>query len=387
MSTRVGYRIRGIEPPDLYLYPDSVKLMFWGWAVPHGLEAKHRELSQGLDKDGKPLRPLKPESIKHRKSEVGPTDPHGPPLQPSHARSRVHSLLTGRAHTTSAEFWWRFDSVTGKSFAAVLSHQAERGRDVFGLSPKATAWVKQKTHAKWEAWKRSTQTQVQRAAMPGKQIAYQPKTPARPVPVIARRGRTDLENMDAGPGADLGRTRRAIRAGMHTGFRRLNAHGERWKPLYGDEGSPRPTVTQRKAVEKALAVRFRPDPRASSRRDVTVLVDVQKLDDALAADPSFYVAGPDSGAALSGRYRQFERFLLEARARDSAVSMPRLSIDSEGRPAVVDGRHRLAVFRDQGAAVVPVTVHRDDAKRFREAFGASRSILGALVALLRTLAG
>lgn len=387
MSTRVGYRVRGVEPADLSQYPDSVKLMFWGWVVEFGLEAKHRDLSKGLDKDGSPLRALKPKSIKHRKSEVGPTDRHAPPLQPSHARSRVHSLLTGRAHVNSAEFWWRFDSVTGNSFAAVLSHQAEQGRDVFGLSPKATAWVRQQAGKRWESWKARTQTQVQRAAMPGRQVARQSNAPRRPIVGVPTRGRTDLENMDAGPGADLERTRRAIRAGQHTGFRRLNAEGERWTPLDGGEPSPRPTTTQKRAVEKALAVRFRPDPRAAARRDVMVLVDVAKLDDALAADPSFYVGQRGTGAAIGGRYQQFERWLLEARATDRAVSMPRVAIGEDGSPSIVDGRHRLAVFRDQGAAVVPVTVHRSDARRFREQFGASAALLRSLVAILRTIAG
>jgi hypothetical protein len=28
-SSQVGYRLRGIEPPDLARYPDPVKLMFY----------------------------------------------------------------------------------------------------------------------------------------------------------------------------------------------------------------------------------------------------------------------------------------------------------------------------------------------------------------------
>ena len=139
---QVGYRIRGIEPPDLLQYPDPVKLMYWGWVVELGLQAKDRDLAAGLDKDGAPLRPLKPESIKHRKSEVGPTFWNAPPLSPGQARSRVRSLLTGRAHLSSAEFWWRFDPITGRSFAEVLIGQRDAyGRDVFGLSPAGTGWV------------------------------------------------------------------------------------------------------------------------------------------------------------------------------------------------------------------------------------------------------
>ena len=32
-SFQVGYRLWGIEPPDLARYLDPVKLMFWGWVV------------------------------------------------------------------------------------------------------------------------------------------------------------------------------------------------------------------------------------------------------------------------------------------------------------------------------------------------------------------
>ena len=67
---------------------------------------------RGWDKNGKVHR-LKPKTIKYRKSEVGPVHPNAPRLIPALNLSRVRSLLTGRAHTTSAEFWWKFDSVTG----------------------------------------------------------------------------------------------------------------------------------------------------------------------------------------------------------------------------------------------------------------------------------
>ena len=380
---QLGYRIRGIEPVDLMLYPDPVKLMWWGWVVEFGLRAKDRDLARGLDKDGAPLRLLKPESIRHRKSQVGPTDRYAPPLQPSHARSRVRSLLTGRAHVNSAEFWWKFDPVTGRSFADVLVHQKEQGRDVFGLSSTATAWVQQQAVKRWEAWKRKAGAQTQRAAMP--------LAPKSPVVGVALRGRADLANMDAGAGADLARARLALRAGQHTGFRRLNAEGEKWTPGPGvpagpgGEASTRPTVTQRKAVEKVLAVRFRPDPRAASRRDVTVLVDVRKLDDALAESPESYVGMQGRGADFE-RYRRFERFLLNARATDGAIVMPRATLDGDG-PSLADGRHRFAVFRDQGAAVVPVTVPRSEASRFRELYGASFSLLRSLVGLLNSIAG
>lgn len=393
MSTQVGYRLRGIEPPDLAIYPDSVKLLWWGWVVEFGLEAKHRDLSRGLDKDGAPLRPLKPESIKHRKSEVGPTDRGAPPLQPSHLRSRVHSLLTGRAHVNSAEFWWRFDPVTGRSFAAILDYQREQGRDVFGLSPAATAWVRQQAGKRWEKWKRAAHVETRRAAMPGKRIVKQPLADRRPAFVIPLQGRTDLANMTAGPGVDIERTRRAIRAGWHTGFRRLNAEGEQWTPGPGvpagpgGSSSPRPTPTQRRAVEKALAVPFRPAPRAALDRESTVLVDVRKLEDAWAAQQGRYLGRGATGAGEPVKYARFERWLLESRASGRAVEMPRAMLGPDGAPVFRDGAHRFAVFRDQGAAVVPMTVPRAEAPRFRLLFGASLDLLRSLVGLVERFAG
>ena len=61
-SSQVGYRLRGIEPPDLARYPDPVKLMFQGWVVDFGLTAKDRDLAAGLGADGTPLRPLLPKA-------------------------------------------------------------------------------------------------------------------------------------------------------------------------------------------------------------------------------------------------------------------------------------------------------------------------------------
>ena len=149
-STQVGFRIRGIEPPELSTFPDRIKLMFWGWVTEAALR-KDKELARGWDKNGN-VHPLKPQTIRYRKSEVGPVHPNAPRLIPALNLSRVRSLLTGRAHTTSSELWWKFDAVTGRSFAVVLHYAAEAGHDVFGLSPTGTAWVAREATKKWQAW-------------------------------------------------------------------------------------------------------------------------------------------------------------------------------------------------------------------------------------------
>lgn len=158
-SIEDGYAIRGEEPPGLRAQPEAVRLLFWGWVVEEGLRQKDRDLAQGLDKDGKPLRRIKASTRKHRHSAMTPTgrgDPSAPPLEPGRQKSRVRSLLTGRAYPDHAAFWWKYDAFTGESFAEILRHQKDQGRDVFGLSPAALkrtmarAWEK---FRRWEAGK------------------------------------------------------------------------------------------------------------------------------------------------------------------------------------------------------------------------------------------
>lgn len=149
-----GYTIRGIEPPGLRKQSDGVKRMFYGWVVEIGLRQKDRDLAQGLDKDGEPLRAISAATRKHRVSAMTPTgkgDPSAPPLEPGRQLSRTRSLLTGRAFVDHAEFWWKFDPFTGRSWADILYHQQEHGRDVFGLSPDA---LKRTMAQSWDRYKR-----------------------------------------------------------------------------------------------------------------------------------------------------------------------------------------------------------------------------------------
>jgi hypothetical protein len=154
-----SYKIRGIEPPDLATYPTGVKLQYWGWVVEFGLKRKDKELAEGLDKDGKPLKPISAKTRKYRRSAMTPSgrgSPNAPPLTPAYAKSRTRSLLDGRALSTHAEFWWRFDAFTGDQWGAILEIQARppHRRDVFGLSPTGTRWVQAQALKRWEAYKR-----------------------------------------------------------------------------------------------------------------------------------------------------------------------------------------------------------------------------------------
>ena len=138
-DSSVGFRLRGFAPTDLATYPDQVKRLFWGWVTDAALRVKDRELSHGWDKDGK-VHPLRPRTIKYRKSEVGPVTRNAPRLIPALNLSRVRSLLRGRAHTNSAELYWTFDEVTGDSFAAILHFSARRATTSLVSRPRG--WLR-----------------------------------------------------------------------------------------------------------------------------------------------------------------------------------------------------------------------------------------------------
>jgi hypothetical protein len=184
-----SYKIRNIAPPDLRNYPEEIRRMWWGWVVEFGLKVKDAELARGLDKDGEDLKRIRPRTRKYRRSAMTPSgkgDPNAPPLMPARALSRTRSLLAGRALSTHAEFYWRFDAFTGESWGKVLAIHARKGRDVIGISPKGLARVKALAWERWAAWKA------------GRYIPAPPKPPS--VPVVPRVGTYDVKNATFGIG-------------------------------------------------------------------------------------------------------------------------------------------------------------------------------------------
>ena len=151
-------------------------------------------------------------------------------------------------------------SVTGKSIADILRYQRdEYGRDVFGLSPDGTDWVQAQPLKKWNAWKQSAHVGTPAVSPIGKPVekrVIKQEIERRPVRFV---GRTDLEIMTGCAEFDEERTRASIKVGLHTGFRILNAEGEKWTPGSG-LGEPITatayTPTQKRTVEQTLAVRF-----------------------------------------------------------------------------------------------------------------------------------
>lgn len=193
--SRDGFTIRGIAPPELRGRPDEVRLIFWSFVLDATLGTKDRELAQGLDKDGRPLRPISAYTRAHRRSMMTPTgrgDPSAPPLMPGRALSRTRSLLTGRAFADRCEIYWRYDPFTYDSWARVLRAQRSRGRDVIGLSPAGLATV---TAASWRAFRAWAAT-----GMPGPPPHVSPAPAPAPValPIL---GRTRMTWAESGIGA------------------------------------------------------------------------------------------------------------------------------------------------------------------------------------------
>jgi hypothetical protein len=152
-----GFSISGMAPPEVVASHGFFSTMFYEWVLEFTLKRKDKELSQGRDKDGAPLRPISAETRRHRVSAMTPSgrgDPSAPPLDPGRQKSRTRSLLTGRAYSDHVEMWWKYDPFTRASWARVLEHQAEQGRDVFGLSPEGVKWVQAQALKRWEAYKR-----------------------------------------------------------------------------------------------------------------------------------------------------------------------------------------------------------------------------------------
>lgn len=157
-ATEDGYTLDGLDPPGFERFPDDVRTMFYGWVLELGLRAKDRDLAKGLDKDGKPFRPIHEATKKHRVSAMTPSgkgDPNAPPLIPGWQKSRTRSLLTGKAFANRVEFWWKFDPRTHDSWARILEYQRDNyGRDAFGLSPVAQKRVRAQAWERWDKWRK-----------------------------------------------------------------------------------------------------------------------------------------------------------------------------------------------------------------------------------------
>ncbi len=107
-------------------------------------------------------------------------------------------------------------------------------------------------------------------------------------------------------------------------------------------------------------VKFVPHP--NQRKDeTTIMVDVSKLDQAWQGDTDYYVA---PGEDPQGKKAAFLRFL----AKGKPVEASRVNIEN-GVVSFVDGRHRFAALREEGAKQMAVTIPKKQKDEFLEKFG------------------
>lgn len=250
-SLTVG-QVGPVHDPDYLRASSAVKAEVKRWIVVYGLKEKDRDLAAGLDKEGKPLRPIALATRAHRESAMGPADPNAPPLMPAYAVSRTRLLLEGEPTSKGAHFWWGYDPHTGDEWGKILDYH-RRGigvghrikRDVIGLSPDAVARVREQVLKRWKAWKRA-----------GLRLGWQPRPkPLAKVPELVTTGRVDFHNFTYGIGG-TGAPGVGVRT---TGFRQRRPGGG--LTAFGGPGtSPTPRITPPKPKPRPKPPKPKPQP-------------------------------------------------------------------------------------------------------------------------------
>jgi hypothetical protein len=146
-----------------------------------------------------------------------------------------------------------------------------------------------------------------------------------------------------------------------------------WSETLIDPVIPKPDISAEDAKLKAEAelqagVKFVTPESAIGGDYVTVVVDVSRVDAAWKAQDT-YIGQGGTGAAIGGRYENFQAFLARARTDGTAIEQPRAGLDMNGVITLGDGRHRFAVFRDEGQTMLPITVPKEEARKIRRKYG------------------
>ena len=110
---------------------------------------------------------------------------------------------------------------------------------------------------------------------------------------------------------------------------------------------------------------FTTDPQFfDDNEETTVVVDVEKMDVALARDSFFYIRRSGSNSDNPEKYENFKNFLQTGKA----IHMPRASIGEDGEVGLLDGRHRWAYLRDVGYTKIPIVVNKKQENIFKKLF-------------------
>lgn len=245
-----AFRIAGLEPtsdPAWHVAGDAAHRAFWKAVVGFVLVEKDSELAGGYDRFGRRMKRIRESTRKKGRwrSHTGEGDPNAAPLDPARALSRTRSLFTGRAHADHAEFFWKFDEVSGKPWGVVLGyHRAGNPsrnlpvRDVIGLSPVSLRRVKAKADEWWANYRagRAHGYLAGEATLVIPPPSGRPKI-ERPVPPRPAAGaRFDIEHFTFGVGGSEDQTKKAIAEGRFSGFSKLT------KPPTAPSPAPAPPV-------------------------------------------------------------------------------------------------------------------------------------------------
>ena len=237
MATSNAFRVQLAEvaPPDRAFrdIDDKTREFLMKQLVQIVLKVRDASLAKGLDRFGQPFKPISRRTRENRRSAMGNPDPNAPPLTPAYGLSRTRSLLAGRAIKDHAEFFWRFDEHTGKSWGVILGyHRAGAGhlpvRDAIGISNADIAIVRRELLAVWKQIKAGVKVIEGAERMT---LAGSAARAARPTAESFRAafnptGRMDIENATFGIGASRAQVERSIRAGMFSGYYAQGYYGK-----------------------------------------------------------------------------------------------------------------------------------------------------------------
>ena len=84
----------------------------------------------------------------------------------------------------------------------------------------------------------------------------------------------------------------------------------------------------------------------------TVLVNVERLNEAWSRNEGFFIPRGGGGAEIGGRREGVGRFLDQGRP----IDMSQIHVSRSGEVSFSDGRHRFSVLRDRGMTHVPVSI-------------------------------
>ena len=125
---------------------------------------------------------------------------------------------------------------------------------------------------------------------------------------------------------------------------------------------------QAESSESNILSRMGPSRQAARAGDVTVMVDVQKMDADWSKDPSSYI-GQDGSGQIRDRINGFKKYLETGKP----IGQSEVGLGPGGTVAFTNGRHRFAVMRDMGMTEIPVSVNKGSAQKFQELYGVSEA--------------